>query len=333
MIYSHNDHYRWGWGDSWFNDPDVNKQYQVQVGSCAAGHGSFHDETIRATQALVKQFTKPTIVGLSGGFDSQVVCLALLEIGHKFNPIILRLRGTDGKIHNQYDIDGAVEFCKKYSLDPVYEDLPLLEFYKVRGRELAAEHALTTVETIVQLHVVEKFGNQYSFIMGGGDPNILKPHDWRQPGRDFLFVSLSPNPIQQHLIKYGYEACTKFFMYTPEMVAAYLDNHITNAFYAAQTSIYDTFTRHYQKSEWWKCFNYYVKPMLYLEQWPGLVQRKKFTGFEAVPEMAEIRQLIYDATKPFKIDQKLIHVKLPDFIKHLVDGAGQTKVWRSAPPK
>lgn len=333
MIYSRNNHYRWGWGEEWFNDPDASKIYNVEIGSCTAGHGSFHDETIQATREIVSNFSKPTLVGLSGGFDSQVVCLSLLEIGHQFNPIILRLLGEDGTVYNQYDIDGAIEFCKRYSLEPVYEDLPLLAFYKGRGRELAVEHALTTVETIVQLHIVEKFGRQYSFIMGGGDPNILKPPDWRKPGRDILLVSFGPNPIQQHLIKYGYEACTKFFMYTPELVASYLDNHITKAFYAAQTSIYDTYTRHYPQPEWWKCFNYYIKPMMYMEQWPGLVQRKKFTGFEAVPVMPEIKKLIADATKPYQLDQKAIHVRLGVFIDHLLTGAGKTRVWSSAPPK
>lgn len=330
MKYSKDDHYRWGWGTEWFSSPDPEQQYRVQIGSCKNGHGSFHDETINATKDLVSQFTKPTIVGLSGGFDSQVVCLALMEIGHKFNPVILRLRSEDGKIYNQYDIDGAIEFCKRYSLDPIYEDLPLLQFYRTRGRELAAEHALTTTETIVQLHVVEKFGSQYSFIMGGGDPNILKPYDWRKPDRDFLYVSFSPNPIQQHLIKYKYEGCTKFFMYSPELVASYLDNHIVNAFYKAQTSIYDTYTRHYPPKEWWKCFNFYIKPLMYVEQWPGLVQRKKFTGFEAVPEMEEIRQIVADAIKPYNLQKRFIGIKLTNFIDHLLNGAGQTKEWKSA---
>jgi len=328
MEYSQHSHYRWGWGADWFNAPDVSKSFHAQLGSCQRSHKGFRTEVIHAAQLLTAQFTKPTMVGLSGGFDSQVVCLTLLELKYKFTPLVLRLVDSNNKLLNGHDIDGAIEFCKRYNLKPKFETLDMLAFYRGRGRGLVVEHALTNVQTVIQLHVIDKFCQDYSFIMGGGDLMLLKPKNWRQ-GNDVINISLGPTPIQQHLIKYGYEGCTKFFMYTPELIASYLDNQVTKAFFAAQTTIYDTFTRHYPQPQWWLCFNYYIKPMFYVEAWPELIQRKKFTGFEAFPEMQQVRDELAEAVKPYDIERKSIYVNVQEIIAHLLSGGGATKEWRS----
>lgn len=48
MQYSHNDHYKWGWGDGWFNKPEIGQPFKVQIGSCTQRPKNFHDECVRA---------------------------------------------------------------------------------------------------------------------------------------------------------------------------------------------------------------------------------------------------------------------------------------------
>ena len=136
MLYSKGNHYRWGWGEGWFNAPDPLTSHHVSVGSCANGHGSFRTECANAALDLANQFTKPILVGLSGGSDSQVVCLTLLEQKIPFTPLVLQLLDPDGNVRNQHDIDGAFEFCKKFQLTPIVETLDLRGYYLASARSL-----------------------------------------------------------------------------------------------------------------------------------------------------------------------------------------------------
>ena len=106
--YSHNNHYRWGWNGEWFNKPQAEGYFNVSIGACNRQHMSFREECIHAATLLGKSFTKPILVGLSGGMDSQVVCLSLMKAGIPFQPVILKLYSDDGRIYNDFDIEGVL---------------------------------------------------------------------------------------------------------------------------------------------------------------------------------------------------------------------------------
>ena len=331
MKYSLNDHFRWGWNNEWFNAPQAGGTFQVEIGSCQRGHETFRIETIRATKLIVDQFSKPVLVGLSGGSDSQVACLALRELKCPFTPVIMKLVSPQGEVFNQFDIDGGFEFCLKYNLKPIIETLDLERFYKTRGVELAAEHCLSGPQVIAQLYLVDKFKDTHAFIMAGGDLIMAKNWHWREQDYDPVINVFGPTPIQQHLIKHNIEGCTKFFMYTPELIASYLDNEIVRGFLAAQKSIYAAYTtmlggRHWTK--WWLCFNYFIKPMLYVKEWPELLQRKKYTGFEAIEKLeAEAADLMKAVTKQYEPYWNKIVIPTEELLEHVVNGEGAKRTW------
>ena len=317
MEYSKGNHYKWGWGGQWHNDPIVGSKFAVEVGGIKRAVKSFREECGQAVQDLADQFTKPLRVGLSGGGDSQAVCLSLRDRKIPFEPVIMRLRGPKGGIRNEHDIKQAYEFCRKFNIDPFIVDLDLQRFYDDRGRELAEEHCLTNARVLAQLYLIELFKDTHAFIMAGGDMVLAKA----SVDGDII-TSFGPTPIQQHLIKYGIEGCTKFFMYSPELIMAYLDHPAVKGLRAAHQAVYSAFDSVKPGAgHTWACFNYFIKPCMYVEQFPELVQAMKYTGFENANDLVSEGQALMNlVTRPYKpLDQKII-VPLETFVDGLSSG-------------
>ena len=318
MQHSHNDHYKWGFNDGWFNKPD-NGYFKIQLGSCTRPHGTFREECINAARLLGQQTTKPIAVGLSGGHDSQVVCLSLMAAGVPFTPVILRLYGYKKRYYNGYDVEGAFAFCEKHGLTPIVEELNLDEYYSEKLMTLVNEYGIVSAEISVQLHLVHKYAKTHAYINGGGDPILLIRAN--EDGTQDLTYTLMPLPIQQVMMDKGIEGCLKFFMYTPELIAAYLDHPVMHAYHNARQAIppkdsYDHFT-------------YCVKAMMYCSEWPELVARKKNTGFEYYPYQDRVLLMVKWMNDWYNPQMKAITWKWQEMLEHLNTGNGATLEWRS----
>lgn len=329
--YSLNDHYRWGWGEGseWFNvlQPDHGLQ-RLSLGSCTRPHEGFRVECTKVAEHLGSLFSKPTLIGLSGGFDSQVACLSFMEAKVPFRPVILHLRSSDGTTYNQHDIDGAFEFCKKFNLDPLIEHLDLERFYKTYTPRLTRDYRLSNPRTMVQLYLIEKYGRSNSYIMGGGDM-VLSPSMFME--NETIVWAHGAVPIQQYLIDNEIEGVTKFFMYSPEQILSYLDNTTITNFINARVAIYDAYKRMkgVKWAGWWQCFSFFIKPMFYVEAWPELVQRRKFTGFEKVNLVKPATEMISVINNGLNIVVKKIIIPISEIIDHLKTGNGSEKIWTS----
>lgn len=67
-------------------------------------------------------------VALSGGYDSQFVCLILKEAGVKFNAISYRLFWKD-EVVNANDVLACDNFCKKHNINIEFIDIDGYEFF------------------------------------------------------------------------------------------------------------------------------------------------------------------------------------------------------------
>lgn len=320
LKYSYNDHYKWGFNDGWFNDAEPEGYFNVSLGACSRPHKSFREECINSARLLGDSLTKPILVGLSGGSDSQVVCLSLIGAGVPFTPVILKLFGSNGDPYNSHDVEGAFAFCEKFNLTPIVEELNLDEFYINQGFQLIYDYCITSYQICVQLYLVIKYKTTHAYINGGGDPQLLKYKD-PETGVAELAYELGPTPIQQYMINNNIEGCLKFFMYTPEQIAAYLDHPVFHAFDAAQEAIQDRTS--------WDYFTYCVKPMMYVDQWPELLQRKKFTGFEQIPYINEMKLITQELNAHVNPLVKKVTWKYKELLDFLNSNTGEIKMWRS----
>lgn len=290
--YTQNNHYKWGYGDEWYNRADPTKQFKVHLGYCTRPVESFRQECINAAKLIASKATKPIIVGLSGGSDSQMACLSFREAGVPFKVVIVRLYDADGDILNDHDIKTAYEFCKKYNIEYIDHHVNADAFYKGPALEYAAKYGFTLVETLLQCSTMDFVGKDYCYIMAGGDI-ILSPYyksitpEIDQKSLAFNEKVSSPvwiqkgNPVMQHMVEMGYEGTSKFFLYTPELIASYLLDPVTQDFLKAKDVIYQVyFNWHRDPKIWWRCFHLMHKPLLTIREWPEMILARKYTGFE-----------------------------------------------------
>jgi hypothetical protein len=320
LEYSYKNHYKWGFNDNWFNPPEADGYFQLSIGACSRPHLSFRQECINTAKLLGNQFTKPILVALSGGHDSQVVCLSMINAGVPFRPVILRMISHQGNLYNGHDIAGAFAFCKKFNLDPIVEELNIDHYYTTTGMQLISDHCIHPTVMVVPLHLVIKYKDTHAFVIGAGDPVPIRSVN-QDTGESSLTCSLIPVPIQQYMIDHGIQAVDRFFMYAPEQIAAYLDHPIIHHYNNARDALDGRDTRDY--------FTNCVKPMMYSDEWPEIIQRKKNTGYETVPYFQELTMCVDRVTSHINPHSKAIVLKYEELLDHLNSNTGEIKTWKS----
>jgi hypothetical protein len=292
--YTLGNHYKWGFGDEWHNFPNPTKQYKIHLGHVTRPVMSFREECVNAAKLIAEKATKPILIGLSGGGDSQMACISFREAGVPFKVIIVSLYDVNWTIINEEDTSTAYEFCKKFDIEYVEQHINLDYFYKGDGATYAEKYGITNNHTIVQLGVMDYVCDEYCYIMAGGDLIYTPYRSFVTPDRPQKLIKNSltkdltvanwwngPQPILQHMMEMGYEGTSKFYMYTPELMYAYIDHPVSINFLDSQDAIYATFTRWLQKpNQWWKCYQYLYKPMMVKDQFPEVIPNRKLTGFE-----------------------------------------------------
>lgn len=334
--YSANNHFKWGFGDAWHNDPDAELTFKIRFGHCTRLVKSFRDECILAATHIANKATKPIIVGLSGGFDSQIACLSFLKAGADLSTVIVKYY-DNGVLINQHDIKTAYQFCKKFNVKYIEFNLNLSEFYQTKALEYGSKYGFRNVEPIVQCATMDYVGEKYCYIMAGGDPMVAPMLMNTVPDRDLPSLSTHipnmsvavwsqrPQPIMQHMIKMGYEGTSKFFLYTPELITSYLKHSALQDFLLIQEPIYDTWCRGEFNNPkfWWKCFHYMYKPLMVIKEWPEVIQIRKYTGFEKLYTTSNNEGKIFKYLRAIKecsnklLDNQAVILTIPEFTNYL----------------
>lgn len=328
--YSKNNHYRWGWGiddKQWFNAPDYNEPFKLTFAPCSREPASFREECIFAAKYLANQTNKHIYVGLSGGSDSQVVCLALREARIPFTPCIIVM---DNNL-NTHDIDSAFKFCKKFNLTPIKYKINLQEFYNKQAREWMLQYKISNQRTILQLWL-QQFVKDGTFIMAGGDVqlNRYRTDPFDNTKQTELGWQHKPTPILQHLIDNNLEGTTKFFMYTPELISSIINSKIIKQFAEVQDSVYSP--TYIARKKFWQIYNNIPKQMLYKENWPEMIIVPKYHGFEVVEQDAPVETDITDIKEEISANnsKKKIFLTYSELSEYLNFKPGkEQKVWYS----
>lgn len=342
--YSKDNHYRWGWGDDdteWFNEPDYTQPFKMTFGRCSRTPLSFREECILATEHLVGQVDRPVYVGLSGGLDSQVVCVTLMELGIKFTPCIIAMDGNE----NLHDVLNAKTFCEKYGLEYKMFKIDMYQFYSQFCPSIVDRYKITNARTIMQLWL-EQYTRDGIFIMAGGDLQLTRykiGEAQYDATAGAIINSLSsvapmtkctwgshPTPILQHLISQGTFGTTKYFMYTPEQIASVVLSPEVEAFVGIQDVLFST--AFVPRKKFWLLFNYIPKSQLYNRNFPELILNPKYHGFEFVEKDVEYKRLRAQTISEYskENDKKGIYLTYEELVDYF-SNSGEQKTWYSNP--
>jgi hypothetical protein len=140
----------------------------------------------------------------------------------------------------------------------------------------------------------------------------------------------TPTPILQHLVSNNLEGTTKFFMYTPELIASIINSSIMRQFAEIQDSVYSQ--TYIARKNFWQIYNNIPKQMLYKDNWPEMNIVPKYHGFEN----AELSRAVNEVTAQISSEilhsnsDKVIHINYSELSDYLTfEKNKEQKIWYS----
>lgn len=319
---THNDFYKWGWDDGWFNaPPSIDSTFKVTFRS-PQNTRTLREELVTACHLVADRFSKPLMVCFSGGLDSQIVCLALLEAGIPFTPFIMSWKAPDGHAINGDDVKYAMEFCQLHGLVPLTDSEYLEDFLKTKGRDSARNSRIQHYRMLTQTYYADKFKDQYALLICAGNPNF----DVRD---DELMISAPTSAVQQYFIDNDVQGSAQFLKYTPELFCSQVLNPITRSFVGSFPSLYSVYEENSKTPWWsWRLFTSYVKPMIYQASWgDGLIHRSKRHGFETYDDSFWKTEIHRIGSESFGHRDNEVRMKAGDFVAFAESKSPLNQVW------
>jgi Asparagine synthase len=318
-----NDHYKWGWGNDWYSTPS-SPISKMQISFTSAGtSGSFHDETINAALALANKSTKPLLVCLSGGIDSQVICLALKEAKIPFTAFTMRWLDNDSQVINNDDVNYAVHFCKMHNISHLLHDACLETFLLGMGSAIAERCCFQFYRLLTHVFIANEFKESHTIIIGDG--NVVF-----DSANGNLVVDIDPTIIQQYFLEEDIDGTAHFFKYTPELLLAQINNETCLAFLDAHESLYSAYIHDSKTPYWsWRMFGSYVKPLIYQTHWDGLLHRSKQHGFETYDDSYWKKQIHDLGGRKFGGTDNLIQIPAKEFLEFMKSPKGTERIWKA----
>jgi hypothetical protein len=102
------------------------------------------------------------VLYLSGGIDSELVALALLEANVKFTPVIFEFVDKFGKIRNSAELNYAYKFCKNNHLIPDIHQIDIETLWDSHYfKQLAIEVQISSPQIVTHVYMIEMLSIKY----------------------------------------------------------------------------------------------------------------------------------------------------------------------------
>lgn len=252
-------HYRFSWDGQAFVLPKSPQSiFAVGFGSVRRRPFSFREECVIAARKIAERTSKPIAVALSGGLDSEVVARSFHEARVPFYCLTLRYP----KALNEHDIVYAQEYCQEAGIRLEIVDLDIERFWQTELFGYCQKYGVYSTHRPVMMWLADHVND--CLVIGGGDLKIQ-----RQSGSTAHFIKEGSDSAAQvaAAVLNGQQVCSRFFVYTPELMLAFLQNQDVKEFLVASQAMRLLNLKKY-------------KPSILRRLWPDLRARAKYHGFE-----------------------------------------------------
>jgi hypothetical protein len=272
QYFTHNNHFRFGWGSSEYNFEDKSGDYWVDFGRASYTPTSLRSECVRAATLIRENINTPLLVCFSGGIDSEIIVRSFQEANISFEVVIMRLNYRDQLNVNQHDNIYAFDYVKKHNIPYHVVDIDLEYIIRNVFEIEADKYKGNYLGILIHTEITKQFP-QHHCILGGGDLKLKRHRFNGRPAIPGLFIEegeISLSAIEA-AYRRGMGINNRFFMHTPELMLAWL---------------LDPDVAHWIKYEYAFAGNFTVidyhgiKAFVLYKHWPDMTPRPKFNGFE-----------------------------------------------------
>ena len=287
--YTRGNHFKWGYNKKWFVDREKPQdRYTVDFGTIVHYPTSFKEECYRAAREINEYaYGVGTSIELmySGGSESEVMVRSFVE---QDIPVNINIMTYDPHL-NIHDISHAIVFCETNNLDYVLHEVPIMQWLHEEGLKYASLSNSITPRILPHMLLMERLGEGIP-VMGMGEcyiahGNIKQYYDLvngqirrnekddYEPAPWYFYEREKINSWYRFAKKLNIRAIPGFFQYTPELMFSFLTEDITKQL--VNNELYG------------KLSNTSTKKEIYEKHFPGILQKKKYDGFEQLGKMDE----------------------------------------------
>jgi hypothetical protein len=274
MYITHNNHFQFGWGDDIYNMDNKFGEFWTKYGQAEYIPTSFREECVRAAKLIAESTKRPLLLCLSGGINSEIMARSFIEANIPFEVVILNYNYRFTTSINDHETKRAVQFVIENKVTCHTATLDIEDYFKNSLPELCAQYKTNKLSKLIVCEIIKQFPN-YHCVMGG-DELLLKRHRTNgRPGRNGVYVEEELMNIAaiETAANCGTTISSRFFIYTPELMLAYLQNPTVTQWVKYENALHNAFVS----------VNAYAnKIYVSHDLWPDMTIRTKYSGFERI---------------------------------------------------
>lgn len=167
---------------------DLTMAYKIEQGFAYKGPSSNSSITCETPDSIVTPYinllkaelsniSKPVLLYLSGGLDSEFVARALLDADKPFTPVIFNWLDDNGIITNTGESVYAFEFCKEHKLTPIVKSVVIPDLWKsAEFKQLSQDIHVTSPQLTTHAFMVKMMHECMPGVMHlfGGEVRYVK---------------------------------------------------------------------------------------------------------------------------------------------------------------
>lgn len=225
---------------------------------------SWRTECINVAKHIGNQTNKKVMVASSGGIDSEIACLSLLEAGVPFSVVSVRHSAET----NKHDIKFAEQFCRRNKIEHTILPLDMSWFLSQGIRKYIEQgYRSTNVFRYLQLFLLENITNLGGCAVLGGGEQLYNLND-----KNEVCIYMEPSHLNtlewcknNSVVHYPY-----FFQTTPEVIASYISDELVSFLHTNKSYIASPGN------------SFLLKQIVCHKYFQDLPHRPKFSGFEEI---------------------------------------------------
>lgn len=263
--YSHGNAITFGYGSGSLNEKTIGAELQFHFNHCIREPKSFRDEVqnvARLVQEKAERLQRPIYLLQSGGLDCEVMLKAFIDQNIPFVPITFRLNGF-----NEHELQYVKRFNDRHGLKSNFLTINPLTWIPKQQELFHRTHSASAF-MLCHMKLLSRIWELGGMpVIGAGDVLLENtPTGWLVVKHEYML------PWYWHMEQQGINGVPAFFTHTSEVVLAMLREPRMKRVAESNDVNANKLLKDARQQKY----------AVYLDHWPDLQRRPKFTGEEFV---------------------------------------------------
>lgn len=272
MYITHNNHLKFGWGNGTYNFDNKFGEFWVRYGQAEYYPTSFKEECVRAARLIGESAKKPILIFFSGGIDSEIMVRSFQEAKVPFEVVVMKFKYRHDDHVNEHETKRAFEIAIQNNIVCHTVTVDLENYFRNTLPELCKRYKTNNWSKLIVTEIIKRY-SEYHCVIGDGKLALQRHKTNGRRGLTGLYLEEEIVNIAaiETAHQVGTNVYNRFFMYTPELMLAWLTDPLVSHWIQYENALNSKYTN----------MNYYgIKTYMMYKHWPDMQIRPKYSGLE-----------------------------------------------------